>query len=163
MNPSPCAELMCDALPGGVYSTADGSCTAARERFAASDTLGAAIAIAANPGRVNVADLCSLAGPEASDFAPVITCNAGASPPVPTDWTIALSFTAGGLDGPSAIAIDQPGNVWIANEYGGRASAALPNTVLLARRSHLSKASATKDLTTRSQQYVILTKGAHTT
>ncbi len=40
------------------------------------------------------------------------------SPPLgaaPTDWTVALNISGGGLNAPDAIAIDGGGNVWVAN------------------------------------------------
>src|SRR5580658_8149471 len=88
------------------------------------DTLGAVIAIAGLPGAVNVADLCGLASGDAARFAPTIACNSASTPPSPTDWTLSLNFTAGGIDRPSALAIDASGDVWIANEYspGGTGS-----------------------------------------
>jgi DNA-binding beta-propeller fold protein YncE len=33
----------------------------------------------------------------------------------PTDLTIAINYTGGGLNAPTAIAADQSGNVWVAN------------------------------------------------
>ena len=115
--PSPCNELMCDAIPGAVYNPTDGDCTTPTDVTLPTDTLGATIAIAAHPGTVNVADLCSLASTVAARFAPTIACNSSSMPPSPTDWGLALNFTAGGLDHPSAIGIDASGDVWIANEY----------------------------------------------
>lgn len=132
--PSPCNELMCDALPGAIYNSSDGSC-ATPSGTEPSDTLGATIAIATHPGTVNVADLCTLATTEAAAFPPTIACNPSSSPPSPSDWTLALDFTAGGLNSPRAIAIDAPGNVWIANEYSVSGSGSIteysPTGVLL--------------------------------
>jgi hypothetical protein len=122
--PSPCNELMCDALPGATYNPTGGVCTMPTGATPPADTLGATIAIAAHPGAVNVADLCSLASADASRFAPTIACNSSSTSPSPADWTLALNFTAGGIDRPSALAIDASGDVWIANEYspGGTGS-----------------------------------------
>ncbi len=39
----------------------------------------------------------------------------------PTDWTVALNYTGGGLDQPTALALDARGNLWVAN-YSGRVS-----------------------------------------
>jgi hypothetical protein len=36
----------------------------------------------------------------------------------PTDLTIAINYTGGGLNAPSAIAADQSGNVWVTNSSG---------------------------------------------
>jgi hypothetical protein len=122
--PSPCNELMCDALRGAVYHPADGACATPTGATLPTDTLGAVIAIAGHPGAVNVADLCGLASGDAARFAPTIACNSASTPPSPTDWTLSLNFTAGGIDRPSALAIDASGDVWIANEYspGGTGS-----------------------------------------
>ena len=114
--PSPCNELMCDALPGAAYNPTDGACTTPSGATPPTDTLGAAIAIATHPGAVNVADLCSMASAKASSFSPTIACNSTSVPPSPTDWTLALNFTAGGLESPTALAIGATGDVWIANE-----------------------------------------------
>jgi HYDIN/CFA65/VesB-like, Ig-like domain len=124
-EPSSCGELMCDALPGAIYNTTSGACAAPAATTPPSDTLGAAIAIATNPGAVKVADICSLAGLEASAFAPVVECNSAASPPSPTDWTLAINFTGSGLDEPRAIALDASGDVWIANEASQEGSGSL--------------------------------------
>jgi hypothetical protein len=123
-SPSPCNELMCDALPGAAYNPTDGDCTTPTGATLPTDTLRAVIAIASHPGSVNVADLCSLASADAARFAPTITCNSASTPPSPTDWTLALNFTAGSIDRPSALAIDASGDIWIANEYsaGGTGS-----------------------------------------
>jgi HYDIN/CFA65/VesB-like, Ig-like domain len=122
--PSPCNELMCDALAGAAYNSINGACTTPTGTTLPTDTLGAIIAIASHPGAVNVADLCGLASADAARFAPTIACNSSSTPPSPTDWTLALNFTAGGIDRPNAIGIDASGDVWIANEYspGGTGS-----------------------------------------
>jgi hypothetical protein len=70
------------------------------------DTATAAINIAHNPG-ANVANLYALATP-VTQFAPALTGQ-------PYDFTIALSFTGGGLNDPNSIAVDGAGNVWTAN------------------------------------------------
>ena len=36
----------------------------------------------------------------------------------PTDWTVALNYTGGGLAGPLSIAIDGSGNVWVTDGSG---------------------------------------------
>jgi hypothetical protein len=81
-----------DGTPSGVQPT---------------DTATAAINIAHNPG-ANVASLFSLPTPT-SPFLPVLGMQ-------PNDFTVALTFTGGGLDQPSAIAIDGTGNAWIATQ-----------------------------------------------
>ena len=70
------------------------------------DTATAAINIAHNPG-ANLAALYALSVP-APPFAPSLSAQ-------PSDFTIALSFTGGGLNDPNSIAVDGAGNVWTAN------------------------------------------------
>ena len=40
----------------------------------------------------------------------------------PNDFTIAISYTGSGLDGPAGLAIDKSGNVWVANLSGSAVS-----------------------------------------
>ena len=40
----------------------------------------------------------------------------------PSAWVLALGFTGGGLNGPSGIAVDAAGNVWVANNNGSGVS-----------------------------------------
>jgi streptogramin lyase len=72
------------------------------------DTITAAMNIAQSPGR-NVAAINSLRmGP--AQFTPVLNANMP-----PNDWTIAITYTGGGLSAPTSIAADAAGAVWIAN------------------------------------------------
>jgi hypothetical protein len=73
---------------------------------APSDTATAAINIAHNPG-ANIATLYGLQTGSAS-FQPMLSAT-------PNDFTIAVSYTGGGLSGTGGIAIDASGNVWIGN------------------------------------------------
>jgi streptogramin lyase len=70
------------------------------------DTISAALDISQNPAH-NVATLFALATPEAP-FQPSLSA-------APTDWTLAITFTGGGLDIPASIAVDASGNVWTSN------------------------------------------------
>jgi hypothetical protein len=45
----------------------------------------------------------------------------------PTDYTLAVNYTGGGLNSPSALALDASGNVWVANN-GGNSVTMLSNT-----------------------------------
>ena len=72
------------------------------------DTITAALNIAQNPAR-NVARLNLLRSPS-----PVFTPTLNVNTP-PTDWTIAITYTGGGLAAPQGVAVDQSGNVWVAN------------------------------------------------
>ena len=80
-----------------------------------SDTAMAAINLAHNPGS-NVTGLCALQAAN-GPFQPSLPC---ASPNnLPNDFTIAINYTGGGLDGsgfsPEGIAVDGLGNVWVPN------------------------------------------------
>jgi hypothetical protein len=87
----PCYKLFTNALLGGTTGTQP------------TDTATAAINIAHNPG-ANIAALYALQTGSAT-FQPMLSV-------VPNDFTIALSFTGGGLSEPYQIAIDGSGNVW---------------------------------------------------
>ncbi|MEO6909601.1 MAG: NHL repeat-containing protein [Edaphobacter sp.] len=73
---------------------------------APSDTLSAVLNIALNPGQ-NVAKLYSLL-PAKATYQPSL---AGA----PSDWTLSIEYTGGGLNAPQLPAIDGSGNVWVPN------------------------------------------------
>ena len=72
------------------------------------DTITAVMNIAQNPGR-NVASLNKLRS-ASPVFQPALDVN---SPP--NDWTIAITYTGGGLSAPTSIAADAAGAVWISN------------------------------------------------
>jgi hypothetical protein len=69
------------------------------------DTITAAMNIAQNPAQ-NVASLDSVVS-NTSTFQPIVAS--------PTAFTIAIEYTGGGLDHPTAIAADQAGQIWVAN------------------------------------------------
>ncbi len=70
------------------------------------DTLTAALNIARSP-LTNAAALYNLSS-SIAPFQPSLTV-------VPTDWTFAVQYTAGGFSNPKAVAIDAQGNAWIAS------------------------------------------------
>ncbi|MFP5227793.1 MAG: hypothetical protein ACLGXA_09175 [Acidobacteriota bacterium] len=70
------------------------------------DTITAAMNIAQNPGR-NVAALFNIATGTPAFMTPLTSA--------PNAWTIAIQYTGGGLNAPTAIAADQSGNIWVAN------------------------------------------------
>lgn len=72
------------------------------------DTITAVMNIAQNPGR-NLASLNKLRS-ASPVFQPALDVN---SPP--NDWTIAITYTGGGLNAPTSIAADAAGAVWISN------------------------------------------------
>ncbi len=92
---SPCETLFSNAENGETEPT---------------DTATAAINIAHNPGN-NVQALLNLVTPNAP-FQPTLNYT-------PTDLTISITYTGGGLDGsgfaPEGIAVDGAGNIWVTN------------------------------------------------
>ena len=77
------------------------------------DTITAMMNIAQSPGR-NVANLNRLRS-ASPVFEPALDEN---SPP--SDWTVAITYTGGGLDAPTSVAADEAGDVWVTN--GGNSS-----------------------------------------
>jgi streptogramin lyase len=94
-----CATLFANAQSGGVTP---------------SDTATAAVNIAHNPG-ANVAALFALQTPS-PPFQPTLTA-------APNDFTIAISYTGGGLTGPGSVAIDANGTAWVTNNSARSISA----------------------------------------
>ncbi len=84
------------------------------------DTITAAMNIAQSPGR-NVAAINGLRT-GVPQFMPVIDVG---SPP--NDWTIAITYTGGGLNAPTSIAADAAGAVWVSNS-GNASVTKLDNT-----------------------------------
>jgi streptogramin lyase len=72
------------------------------------DTITAMMNIAQSPGR-NVVNLNRLRS-ASPVFQPVLDVN---SPP--NDWTIAITYTGGGLNAPTSVATDAAGDVWVTN------------------------------------------------
>jgi streptogramin lyase len=72
------------------------------------DTITAVMNIAQNPAR-NVANLNKLRS-GSPVFEPALDVNSS-----PNDWTIAITYTGGGLNAPTSIAADAAGAVWITN------------------------------------------------
>jgi streptogramin lyase len=93
----------------------------------ASDTFGASLAIAKNPGATAVTSLYTLSVPTAP-FQPAL-----ANSSAPNDYTVAIAATGGGtLATPFGIAIDATGNAWVTNETGTSVSELSSSGSLLA-------------------------------
>jgi streptogramin lyase len=71
------------------------------------DTSQAALAIARNPGLVSVGGVFAVSTLSEA-FGDKLAV-------APNDWTLALTFSGGGLSEPTGLALDAMGNVWIAN------------------------------------------------
>ncbi|HEY4380078.1 MAG TPA: PKD domain-containing protein [Acidobacteriaceae bacterium] len=92
-----CVLLFTNALSGGFTGTVP------------AETATAAINIAHNPG-VNVTSVFNLPG-----ASPAYTPALGAAP---NDFTVAITYSGGGLNGPRGVAIDGAGNAWVTNGAG---------------------------------------------
>lgn len=91
-----CASLLSLTTPPGAAAPAD--------------TLDAARNLALHPG-THVAELFALL-PQTPAF------NAGQLAAAPADWTLAATYTRGGLHAPTALAVGRGGELWIANFFG---------------------------------------------
>ncbi|WP_158749925.1 hypothetical protein [Acidobacterium sp. S8] len=102
-SPSPFSN--CNTLYSAVSPPAGGS--------APTNTLQAALDIALSPGK-NVAAIYDLLShvPVALPYNPVL-------PTAPNDLLLALKFVPGDISTPRGMAIDQAGDIWIANSTGG--------------------------------------------
>ena len=117
----PLAEIntLADVVSACINTAGSSSnpCIALFSATGATETFGASLAIAKNPGASAVTALYSLSVPTAP-FQPTLT---GSS--APNDFTIAINATAGGtLATPYGIAIDASGNAWVTNETGSAVS-----------------------------------------
>jgi streptogramin lyase len=86
------------------------------------DTLTALLDIASNPVH-NASALFTLSSAN-QQFTPVLAA-------APTDWTLAVNFTGGGLDSPNSIAVDSLGNIWATNPSSSTVSKFSPGGVAL--------------------------------
>jgi sugar lactone lactonase YvrE len=92
-------------------------CTTLFAATGSSETFGASLGIAKNPGATAVTGLYSLSVPTAP-FQPALTLSSA-----PNDFTIAMNATGNGtLATPYGIAIDAAGNAWVTNETGSAVS-----------------------------------------
>lgn len=94
------------AACGKLYAAAYGAASSS------SNTLGAVVSVAKSPG-MNVAALYAVSQGSGA-YGPALT---GA----PADWTMRVSYRGGGMNSPSAVAIDSTGEIWVAS-YNGAAS-----------------------------------------
>jgi hypothetical protein len=89
------------------------------------DTIGALLLMAQNP-TLNVTTIFNNI-PPAGPFV-------GMPAKAPNDWTLAVTYTAGGFNHPGAPVVDQSGNIWVANAGNNTVSilsqAGVPSPVL---------------------------------
>ena len=89
-----CSKLFSAAAVGGTMPT---------------NTLNAALNIVKHPGQ-NVTPVFG-AIPTSPPFATTLT-------QTPNDWTMNLNVTGGGIYGPTQLAVDTQGNIWVADYFG---------------------------------------------
>jgi sugar lactone lactonase YvrE len=108
----PCSSLISTAAVTGTPSSID--------------TIGIALQIATHPA-ANSPSIFALAA-SGAPFQPQLSS-------APNDWILPLSFTGGGLNGPTSLQVDGSGNPWVAN-YSGAASVFSPMGVPLASNGY---------------------------
>jgi len=75
---------------------------------APSNTLDAVLNLVLNPG-INVATLYTQSTASTA-FTPALTA-------APSDWTMFINYTGGGMSSPSGVGVDATGNVWVASYF----------------------------------------------
>jgi sugar lactone lactonase YvrE len=114
-SPAPKIDSVANLLDGCVASTASGpacsalfSATTPTGASAPTNTLDAALNLARNPA-ANVATLYTQSA-ASSAFSPVLSA-------APSDWTLFVNYTGGGMNAPSGLGIDSAGNIWVASYF----------------------------------------------
>jgi streptogramin lyase len=112
-SPAPKIDALANLLNSCASATAGGkACSGLFSATATSsgapvNTLDAALNLARNPAQ-NVATLYALASAD-SAFAPALAAQ-------PSDWTLFINYTGGGMNLPTSLGVDGAGNVWVAND-----------------------------------------------
>jgi len=120
-------DTLANILASCVNTTgsASSACTSLFSATGATDTFGAALGVAKNPGATAITSLYTLSSSTAP-FQPSMTTQ-------PNDFTVALRYNAGGtLSTPYAIAIDASGDAWVTNESGSAVTELSPAGSVLA-------------------------------
>jgi streptogramin lyase len=115
-SPAPKIDSLANLLNACVVSTSNGSActtlfadtTPAGSASAPTNTLEALLDLARNPAH-NAASLYALST-GSSAFTPVLSAK-------PSDWTLFVNYTGGGMDGPTGLGVDSAGNVWVASYF----------------------------------------------
>jgi hypothetical protein len=114
-SPAPKIDSLANLLNACVVSTSNGSaCSALFSNAtptggaAPTNTLDALLDLARNPAH-NVPGLYALST-GSSAFVPIL-------PAAPSDWTLFINYTGGGMDGPTGLGVDSQGDVWVASYF----------------------------------------------
>jgi hypothetical protein len=113
VSPAPRIDSLANALNACTTTAANCatlfSATPTASGALPTNTLDAAFNLTRAPGK-NVAKLYTQSG-LSSTFSPALTA-------APTDWTLFVTFSGGGMNSPSGLGIDSAGNVRVANYFG---------------------------------------------
>jgi streptogramin lyase len=111
-SPAPKIDTLANLLNSCASATAGGkACNSLFSATAISsgaplNTLDAALNLVRNPAQ-NVAALYALAS-SSSAFTPALAKQ-------PSDWTLFVNYTGGGMNTPTSLGVDSAGNVWVAS------------------------------------------------
>ena len=94
-TPAGCSQLFSATTPNG--------------RSAPNNTFDAVLNLVRNPGN-NVAILYTQST-SGTAFSPALT-------KAPSDWTMFINYTGGGMNSPSNVGVDSLGNVWVTSYFG---------------------------------------------
>ncbi len=110
-SPAPNINSLANLLNSCTAGTGCGalfSATTLSGGSAPTNTLDAALSLVRNP-TANVAALFA-SSTASSAFAPTLSA-------APSDWTLYVDYSGGGMNGPSALGLDSAGNVWVASYF----------------------------------------------
>ncbi len=114
-SPAPIIDSLANLLNACAIAPAGNACntlfsaTTPSGAIAPANTLDAALNLVRNPS-ASVASLYTLST-ASSAFGPAL-----AAPP--SDWTLYVNYTGGGIYTPGGIGVDSTGNVWVADYFG---------------------------------------------
>jgi streptogramin lyase len=98
----------CITSSGPSSSACTGLYASAKTSSTPLNTLDAAMNIVQHPGD-NIASVFALSS-GSSAYSPQLNA-------APADWTLFVTYSGAGMNGPSAVSIDSTGNVWVASYY----------------------------------------------
>lgn len=128
--------------------------SATTQGTAPTETLTAALNMALHPAS-NVTALYNLALP-ASPFQPSLSSR-------PNDFTIAVSYSGGNLNAPSAVAADASGNIWIANSGANTLTELAHNGSVLSGTGYTNFLNAPSSVAISTDGTVWVTNGGNNT
>jgi hypothetical protein len=115
---SQCTQLFQCATVGAAWASST-SCSVPAGAAQPTDTLQAILNVARNPAKISPTGL-DYTSTHNTVFSPGITAH-------PTDETLAVNFSSGGINGSCFVAIDAAGNAWITESSINKVVALSPN------------------------------------